>query len=82
MCSEERCATKELHEVPGGSLVDGLPPKYPEKLCFDPEHYYACKELYEVPVGDQVAAVPPLDLSGDLARWRPPRAASCRAWRL
>eukprot|EP00959_Pyramimonas_sp_CCMP1952_P142621 2986136-Pyramimonas_sp.AAC.1 len=26
MCSEERCARKELYEVPGGILVDGLPP--------------------------------------------------------
>eukprot|EP00959_Pyramimonas_sp_CCMP1952_P138264 2893829-Pyramimonas_sp.AAC.1 len=26
MCSEERSARKELYEVPGGNLVDGLPP--------------------------------------------------------
>eukprot|EP00959_Pyramimonas_sp_CCMP1952_P473319 9501534-Pyramimonas_sp.AAC.1 len=26
MCSEKPCATKELYEVPGGNLVDGLPP--------------------------------------------------------
>eukprot|EP00959_Pyramimonas_sp_CCMP1952_P439134 9192897-Pyramimonas_sp.AAC.1 len=25
MCSEERCARKELFEVPGGNLVDGSP---------------------------------------------------------
>eukprot|EP00959_Pyramimonas_sp_CCMP1952_P230710 4823108-Pyramimonas_sp.AAC.1 len=24
--SEERCAIKELNEMPGGDLVDGLPP--------------------------------------------------------
>eukprot|EP00959_Pyramimonas_sp_CCMP1952_P144105 3016882-Pyramimonas_sp.AAC.1 len=26
MYCEERCATEELYEVPGGNLVDGLPP--------------------------------------------------------
>eukprot|EP00959_Pyramimonas_sp_CCMP1952_P363983 7622110-Pyramimonas_sp.AAC.1 len=25
-CSEERCVRRELYKVPGGNLVDGLPP--------------------------------------------------------
>eukprot|EP00959_Pyramimonas_sp_CCMP1952_P187238 3915147-Pyramimonas_sp.AAC.1 len=25
-CSDERCVRRELYEVPGGNLVDGLPP--------------------------------------------------------
>eukprot|EP00959_Pyramimonas_sp_CCMP1952_P053581 1120633-Pyramimonas_sp.AAC.1 len=32
-CSEERCVKRELYEVPGGKLVDGLPPVPSQRCC-------------------------------------------------